>query len=325
VVELPPEEEDLFFLEDTELGTAAEAFAHPFQASHPLSALASPARQTPSAESPPASTPPPAPKRPRRRLSPWLLIAIVCVVLVLGTLLFNALLPTTPPLQSVTATTASGYPLTPTVPPALATSPAMPTPSAPVAVPEPTWVPQALPAGWTDAGLSTSDALEAEQIAVAFAEREMSLDYRNMGTRTTHGGTMTASTGLLTPNAMQRFLHNDLRMMNNTLFDLVARIQLVRVAMGSTPQLLLFSTQGQQQFAWVDVSFQYWISQVDAQTGQHSEGMELIAGTHLPRSHHLGVLLLRVAPTASQGIGWLVSNYALDLPVGMLPDVVQPA
>src|SRR6266567_3471929 len=82
------------------------------------------------------------------------------------------------------------------------------------ATPQSDWVPstQTLQQlGWTGAGLSTGDALEAERTAWTFTDREMSLDYRNAGTQAQHGGTFTAAVFLLTPNGKARFFANDFR------------------------------------------------------------------------------------------------------------------
>jgi hypothetical protein len=43
--------------------------------------------------------------------------------------------------------------------------------------------PQQLPNGWTNAGLQPGDGIQAIRTAVAFNDREMSLDNRSVGTR----------------------------------------------------------------------------------------------------------------------------------------------
>jgi hypothetical protein len=185
--------------------------------------------------------------------------------------------------------------------------------------------------GWTGAGLSTGDALEAERTAWTFTDREMSLDYRNVGTQAQLGGTFTASVFLLTPNARVRFFQNDVRANNDVLFDRVQRQQLIQQVINAQPRLVQFQVQGQQQFAWVDVSFQLWQSWLDAQTGSRAEGLEIDPTIHGPRVHHLIVLLLHVTPGTQGanapmgGTGWLVSTYTLDPAGGNLPSVIQPA
>ncbi len=142
---------------------------------------------------------------------------------------------------------------------------------------------------------------------------------------------MLAPTFLLTPAARIRFEQNDLRAANNVLFDSVQQRQLIQLVINAQPHLVKFQMQGQQQFAWVDVSFQLWQSQLDPQhPGQRIEGQEIDPTTKKPRGHHMVVLLLRVQP-GTQAInppmgetGWLVSNYALD-PGNALPDIVLPA
>jgi hypothetical protein len=185
--------------------------------------------------------------------------------------------------------------------------------------------------GWTGAGLSTGDALEAERTAWTFSDREMSLDYRNVGTQALHGGTFTAAVFLLTPNARARFFANDVRAINNVLFDRVQQQQLIQEVVNAQPRLVQFQVQGQQQFAWVDVSFQIWQSRLDPQTGSRAESLELDPATHGPRVHHMIVLLLRVPPGAQGtnapmgGTGWLVSTYALDPAGGNFPAIILPA
>jgi hypothetical protein len=177
-----------------------------------------------------------------------------------------------------------------------------------------------------------ADDLQALRTAVSFNDREMSLDYRSIGTRDLHAGTFTAATFILTPAAKQRFEHNDVRMMNNTLFDLVAATKLIRVVVNPQPQVIKYVQQGQQQFAWVDVTFQLWQSQIDpTNPDQWIGGKDIDPTTNQPRIHHMAVLLLRVPPEdvganpAMGGTGWLVSNYALDQAGGSLPEIVQPA
>jgi len=202
------------------------------------------------------------------------------------------------------------------------------------ATPPNDWIPSALTLqqlGWTGAGLSTGDAMEAERTAWTFTDREMSLDYRNGGTRAQHGGTFTAAVFLLTPNARVRFVTNDVRAFNNVLYDRVQQQQLIQEVVNAQPRLVRLQVQGPQQFAWVDVSFQLWQSQLDQQTGQRVEGLDLDPATNGPRVHHMIVLLLRVAPGTQGtnapmgGTGWLVSTYALDPAGGILPAIIQPA
>jgi hypothetical protein len=159
----------------------------------------------------------------------------------------------------------------------------------------------------------------------------MSLDYRNAGTQAQHGGTFTAAVFLLTPNARARFFQNDVRAINNALFDRVQQQQLIQEVVNAQPRIVQFEVQGQQQFAWVDVSFQLWQSKLDQQSGQRTERLQLDQATNGPRIHHMIVLLLRVLPSTQGdnapmgGTGWLVSTYALDATGGSLPAVILPA
>ncbi len=201
-------------------------------------------------------------------------------------------------------------------------------------MPQSDWVPSAQTLqrlGWTGAGLSTSDALEAERTAWTFTDREMSLDYRNVGTQAQHSGTFTAAVFLLTSDVRTRFFQNDVRAINNALFNRVQQQQLTQEVVNAEGHLVQFQIRGQQQFAWVDVSFQLWQSRLDPQTESRAEGLELDPATHGPRIHHMMVLLLRVTPGTQGtnapmgGTGWLVSTYALDPTGGSLPAIIQPA
>ncbi|HLG76163.1 MAG TPA: hypothetical protein VKX46_07095, partial [Ktedonobacteraceae bacterium] len=259
-----------------------------------------------------------------------------------GLLIINALGQTTPPLQTRgngSAQTTQQAAQNPT------TRTARPTP-APAATQAngtngqgqttgqaaSTWVPQQLPNGWVNAGLSTADAIQAIRTATTFNDREMSLDFRSVGTRNNHGGTFTAATFVMTAAARQRFFQNDVRESSNALFDTVVNNQQIRLVVNPQPQLTNFAQAGQQQFAWVDVAFQYWQSQIDPNNPQQRiGGLELDPATKQPRVHHMMVLLLHV-PAANEGnnpamggTGWLVSNYGLDLPNGTNLEIVQPA
>ncbi len=212
-------------------------------------------------------------------------------------------------------------------------TPAMATGTAQVTLPS-DWVPsvQTLQQlGWTGVGLSTGDALEAERTAWTFTDREMSLDWRNAGTWAQHGGTFAAAVFLLTPNARARFFANDVRVISNVLFDRVAQQHLIQEVVNAQPRLIQFQVQDQQEFAWVDVSFQLWQSQLDQQSGQRVGGLKLDPATHGARILHMIVLLLRITPGTQGanapmgGTGWLVSTYALNPAGGSLPTVIQPA
>lgn len=279
---------------------------------------------------------------PRRSL--FLIVLLICLVGIIGLLVMSALAQTTPLLQAraphvLPGTPSAQQPLgqhplpTPSMMPPLPTPTSVPLPiSNGQAANAQAWIPQPLPTGWTQAGLLTADAIEALRTAVAFTDREMSLDYRSVGTRAVHGGTFTAATFILTPAAQQRFIHNDVRAINNTLFDRVAQQHVVRQVINPQPHLMAFAQQGQQSFAWVDVTFSLWQSQLDPANPTHLvEGPELDALTHQPRMHHMQVVLLRVPAQAEGnapamgGTGWLVSTYGLDVPAGTMLTIIPPA
>ncbi|QBD82798.1 hypothetical protein EPA93_45275 [Ktedonosporobacter rubrisoli] len=137
-----------------------------------------------------------------------------------------------------------------------------------------TWIPQQLPTGWADAGLTAGDVLFGERTAVAFTDREMSLNFCSTGTRAAHGGTFTAATFVLTSNARARFTQNDVRVINNALFDKVQQRKLIQSVVNAQPQLVKLAVVGQQQVAWVDVSFQLWQSKINA-AGVRSNGFDV--------------------------------------------------
>ena len=183
--------------------------------------------------------------------------------------------------------------------------------------------------GWTNAGLSMSDAIEVQRTAQTFTDREMSFDYRNIGTLDHHGGTFTGAEFLLTPGALSRFAQNDVRAINNVLYNNVHDNQIIQQALIFQSQLTQFQiipVQGQQQkFAWVTVSFQLWKSAHDKNMGQRTQSIELDPNTQQPRIHTMAVLLIRVSPQRQGlsapmgGTGWLVNTYALD--VATLPAI----
>jgi hypothetical protein len=250
-------------LADEAAGWSAQ-FVVPFQQSGPLPAMNP---QTARASTNQVDTPAQGRATPRR--FPFLKVGLISavIVLVVGFLALSVFAQPTSHLTTVAKNPTYGSPATHTTVAAKSTRPLQRTPiltigtATPQATPQNNWVPSAQTLqqlGWTGAGLSTADALEAERTAWTFNDREMSLDYRNVGTRAQHGGTFTASVFLLTTNARVRFFQNDVRVINNVLFDRVQQQRLIQEVVNAQPLLVQFQVQGQQQFAWVDVSFQLW-------------------------------------------------------------------
>ena len=323
-------------LADEAAGWSAQ-FVVPFQQSGPLPAINPQTAQTSTNQ---AGTPAQGRATPRR--FPILKVALIStlITLAVGFLALSVFAQPASHLTSVAKNPTQGSPAPHTTVAAKTTRPLQSTPTptigtaTPQATPQNNWVPSAQllqQLGWTGAGLSTSDALEAERTAWTFTDREMSLDYRNVGTQAQHGGTFTAAVFLLTPNARVRFIQNDVRVINNALFDRVQQQHLIQEVVNAEPRLVQFQVQGQQQFVWVDASFQLWQSRLDPQTGSRAEDLELDPATHGPRVHHMIVLLLRVAPGSQGtnapmgGTGWLVSTYVLDPTGGSIPGIIQPA
>jgi hypothetical protein len=176
--------------------------------------------------------------------------------------------------------------------------------------------------GWTQAGLSQGDAIEALRTATTFTDREMSYDYRAIGTQTHHGGTLTASTFLLTPGGQVRFMQNDVRAINNTLYNKILNEQIIQQVVNAQPTLVQFQSvqvQGQSHlFAWVHVSFAFFRSTRDPASGHRMEGLDTDPTTGQPRRHTMTVVLVWT-PLQNQGsnapmggTGWLVNVYSLD-------------
>ncbi|GAC1350643.1 MAG: hypothetical protein NVSMB27_35080 [Ktedonobacteraceae bacterium] len=334
----PEPEETFFSFEDEPPEVSGTPLVAPFQLSNAMPTMGAQEQRPNHAPPTPIGSQPARKSGSKRRFSLTLLAIFVCIVLIASMLGMNALAQTTPPLQARTdATRHAGQQQAPLQQKSAIKPSPVPLPTA-TQRPEGQgqgfidWVPQQLPNGWRDAGLTTGDGIQALRTAVAFNDREMSLDYRSVGNRTKHAGTFTAATFILTPAARQRFMHNDVRMANNILFDTVASTRLVRVVIDPQPQLVNFAQQGQQQFARVDVAFQLWQSQLDPrQTQQRVEGKDVEVKTQQPHIHHMAVVLLRVLPEnagdnpAMGGTGWLVSLYSLDLPSGTTLDIIQPA
>jgi hypothetical protein len=176
--------------------------------------------------------------------------------------------------------------------------------------------------GWTQAGLSFGDAIEALRTGTTFTDREMSYDYRNIGTRAAHSGTLTGSTFLLTPGGLARFAQNDVRMINNRLYDKIHNGKIIQQVVNAQPSLDQFQVvqvQGQQRkFAWVNVAFELFQSKIDSASGKRTESLDLDPTTGQPVIHHMVVVLVRVSPqnqganAPMGGTGWLVNVYALD-------------
>ncbi|GCE29472.1 hypothetical protein KDA_49560 [Dictyobacter alpinus] len=176
--------------------------------------------------------------------------------------------------------------------------------------------------GWTQAGLTLGDALEALRTGNTFTDREMSYDYRNIGTPTNHSGTLTGSTFLLTPGGKERFLHNDVRMINNMLYTTIHDQKIIQQVVNVQPslaQLQMIQVQGQSHtFVWVNVPFELLQSKLNLANGKRTETIQRDPATGKPLQHHMAVVLVRVAPqnqganAPMGGTGWLVNTYALD-------------
>jgi len=288
-----------------------------------------------------AAIAPPVPRRKKSRLGLiGLIAAAALVVLLAGLMLVSAFAKPQMTIQqrngvptSMGTQQAMGiHPMmTHTPPPARVTPTAMlPSPTVGTTLqPQASGVPpdqllQQL--GWTTAGLSVADAIQADRTAVTFTDREEGLVFNEPATRT-------AAEFLLTPAGRNRFAQNDVRVNSGTLWNSVtdpAR-QLIQLAVNEQPTLVKQVAQGQNQFAWVDVQFELWQSHIDPQNpNQRIGGLEVDPATATPRMHHMVVLLLQVAPGSlggnapMGGTGWLVSNYMLDPAAGTLPNIVAP-
>jgi len=193
-------EESFYTFEDEPFDLMGTPWVAPFELSNEMPGLSAQAQPSSQATAIPAA---PAPiKQPgKKRLFSLPMIAIfVCVAILVGMLVRMAQVQLIPSLQSYPTgralvthqigpsqqqgTTPSSQSSTPTVQ-GQGQSQAPPS--------SPDWVPQQLPAGWKDAGLTMADDLQALRTAISFNDREMSLDYRSVGTRDLHAGTFTAA------------------------------------------------------------------------------------------------------------------------------------
>jgi len=302
----------------------------PFQPSTPLPVMPQPVAGTIPAPSGgfPAS---PVSKAPVGRGFPLakvlVLVGMVALTLAVGSLVVFAQPAPSVPAQhtqqlsrAVTAPPSPGGRPQVTPSPSFQGQPSMGT-STPVGLPPPSTLDQL---GWTSTGLSPSDAIEAQRTAMTFVDREMSYDYRNIGTLAHHRGTFTAALFLLTSGGQVRFAQQDVRLINNVLYLQVRDNQRIQQVLNPQPTLAHLEqrqVQGRKQmFVWVTVSFTLFQSQLDAATGHRVEGIEQEQGTQQPRRHQMSVVLVRVPPEQQDqgagapmgGTGWLVNTYALD-------------
>jgi hypothetical protein len=280
-----------------------------------------------------APTVQPARHRGRRLL--FVIVIVVLLIILVPTFALAFFSGSVPHLGPTTTnggntTTVNTAPVhTPVVRPtatavrATPTAAVSPTASAsPTAKPPVSWMPATLPPGWTQAGLSMEDVFAAEHTGYTFTEREEHIDFQSVGTQGNPGGTLTAAKFLLDPAAVARFNQND-RRSSAAFFALVQQQQLEQSPINLLPQLVGFQVQGNNQFAWIQVSFQLYI-----QHGVGNQGaLDTDQATGQPRMHQMMVLLIHVqkgTPNAAMGgIGWLVSSYALDQQ-GMLPIPANP-
>lgn len=325
-------DEKSFFLRDDEAGFGVLhsgplppplPSSPPFPGNNPGDGMAAAVSATaPHASNPPpvaspASPQPPPPARRRRVLTTWVLAALIAVILCISAMtaiVFASSVQITPPPAGNPTTPAHRQGTQGNRPPTQ-----QPTrPASPGLTPTPIYVTSGdlqLPQNWNR---SNADAVLALRSAIAFVDREMTLDFREAGTRAHHGGTFTASVFLLTPAAKIRFQANDVRAANNTLYDQVQQQHLVQQTINEYASILSYTHNQQQQLVTVSVTFQLYKSQL----GQAASEVKDV------NRHLMTVLLLHVdqagqGPDAPMGgTGWLVSNYGLDVATVPTP---QPA
>ncbi len=127
---------------------------------------------------------------------------------------------------------------------------------------------------------------------------------------------------LPTPGGQVRFARNDVRVINNVLYEKVANekmIQQVVNAQATLIQLQGITVQGRVHLcAWIDVSFSLFQSKIDPASSQRIEGLLHNPATGQPTTYQMAVVLVWVAPqnqgpaAPMGGTGWLVNTYALD-------------
>ncbi len=216
-------------------------------------------------------------------------------------------------------------------PPQHAATPGRPTPvptatpvasaqASPTAIPPRPGLIVALPVGWGNR--SPLDAENALQVGWTFTQREMRIDYRDVGTLAEIGGTLTAAVFLLDTNARELRFPND-RRTTSAYFALVQQEQLIQTPVfdnppfTSHPQILQAqTTQDGNFFVWVVVPFEL----VSQQGVQGQPDLDPDPVSQQPRVHTMQVLLINVPSGAGPmaGVDYEVSDYALDAPPGSI-------
>src|SRR5260370_16570363 len=180
-------------LEDEAAGWSAQ-FVVPFQQSGPIPTLNPQTARTSTNQ-----TGTPVPGRTTSRRFPILKVALIStlIVVAVGFLAFSVFAQPASHLTTVTKNSTQKIRVKHTTPTARPTRTMQmtPTPTMATTTPQATaqrdWFPSAQTLqqiGWAGAGLSTGDALEAEQTAWTFTTREMSLDFRNARLPPQHTG-----------------------------------------------------------------------------------------------------------------------------------------
>jgi hypothetical protein len=330
------EEQDRLPVEDA--GGLSTPFALPFQPSDPIKPVKP--HQTAYEEgtvgaAPVASSHPGAKEKLGVPLWRMLLtVGIVVMTLLVGSLLVLAQTMTPPPLRvgkstpTVMTTPGSSSVASSGSTPAPTRRATRPTPTRLLPDPQQTRanpLPVAIPSiqvlaqwGWTADGLTLADAIEAQRTASAFVEAEMSYDYRSLGTPDQHAGTLVSALPLFTKGGKVRFFRYDKREINNVLYNMITRSQLIQNALSRQITLVQFQNrrvQGKQhQFVWVTVAFDLHQSLLNAQTGKRED---LPQSPSAAQIQQIQVLLMRVSPQEQGagallgGAGWQVNTYAL--------------
>ncbi len=264
----------------------------------------------------------PRPRRRKRRVSLFLrLILILLILLIVGALTVTAYFS-----GNVGALLIGQHS---SVQEQAMTRPAPPPPVTPTQQPQVTATPPLLqlplPVGWGNR--SSLDAENALQVAWTFTQREMRIDYRNVGTLAEIGGTLTAAVFLLDAHASALRFPND-RRSTSAFFAEVEQEQLIQTPVFANPpfftnpQILQAQmTQSGNFFVWVSVPFLLFTQR--GALGQPT--FDLDPKSQQPRVHTLQVLLINVPPGVGPmaGIDFEVSDYALDTQ-GVIPIPAQP-
>jgi hypothetical protein len=224
-------------------------------------------------------------------------------------------------IQSQTVTRSQGVPTHKVV--TQPTAVVHPKPSPVATQPASTWFAGAqLPQSCAGAGVTSVQAVRANNEATAFTQREESIAFDQPNG-------LKSSINLMTDNAKNLRFVNDRRSTNAFAQELQNGPNnkgLIQIPGNFQPQLVNCQKQNGQLFVWEDVSFSLAIQCQTDGNGNPCQANpnflpEMDQQTHQPKIHHMVVLLVAVPPgqqNAPLWLGWAVSDYMIDVSPGQV-------